>query len=55
MTAVLGERTMAIKMPKEFDIDFDSTVSVRFPLAHGFLFAADGGGRLDATLAQPGP
>ena len=26
-----------------------------FPLDHGFLFAADGGERLDATLAKPGP
>jgi multiple sugar transport system ATP-binding protein len=55
VTAVLGETTMAIKMPKEFDVDFDSTVSVRFPLDNGFLFAADGGQRLDVKLAQPGP
>jgi multiple sugar transport system ATP-binding protein len=54
VTAVLGETTMAIKMPKEFDVDFDSTVSVRFPLDHGFLFAAEGGQRLDVKLAQPG-
>ena len=51
MTLALGGASMAIKMPKEYDADFDSTVAVRFPMDRGFLFDADTGERLTATFA----
>jgi multiple sugar transport system ATP-binding protein len=39
-------------MPKEYDIDFDRRVAVRFPPARGFLFDAASGARLPARLAD---
>ena len=51
MTLALGDASMSIKMPKEYDADFDSTVAVRFPMDSGFLFDADTGERLTATFA----
>jgi hypothetical protein len=44
----VGEATMAIKMPKDYDVDFDTMVGVRFPSDQGFLFDTESGGRLDA-------
>jgi multiple sugar transport system ATP-binding protein len=38
-------------MPKEFEVDFDRRVAVRFPLARGFLFDAASGARLPARFA----
>ena len=38
-------------MPKEYEVDFDRRVAVRFPLQRGFLFDAGSGERLDARLA----
>ena len=40
-----------MKMPKEYEVDFDRRVAVRFPLQRGFLFDAGSGERLDARLA----
>jgi multiple sugar transport system ATP-binding protein len=51
VTVQVGEATMAIKMPKDYDVDFDTNVGVRFPSDQGFLFDTDSGGRLDARAA----
>jgi multiple sugar transport system ATP-binding protein len=51
VTISLGEESLAVKMPKEYEVDFDSRVAVRFPLQRGFLFDARSGERLDARLA----
>ena len=51
VTVALGDASMAIKMPKEYDVDFDSTVAVRFPVDRGFLFDADTGERLATRFA----
>jgi multiple sugar transport system ATP-binding protein len=48
VTVQVGEATMAIKMPKDYDVDFDTMVGVRFPSDQGFLFDTESGGRLDA-------
>jgi multiple sugar transport system ATP-binding protein len=51
VTITLGDDSLAVKMPKEYDIDFDSQVAIRFPLERGFLFDAQSGKRLDVQLA----
>ncbi len=51
VTLTLGDETLAVKMPKEYDVDFDSAVSVRFQPEQGFLFDGDSGERLGARLA----
>ncbi len=43
--------TLTIKMPKDYDVAYDSSVGVRFPLGKGFLFDAASGQRLSARLA----
>ncbi len=48
VTINVGEESLSVKMPKEYDVDFDSTVAVRFPLDRGFLFDAGSGERLSA-------
>ena len=54
--ALGGEASLAIKMPKEYDVDFDRKVAVGFPLDRGFLFDAATGDRLPARFdAPPGP
>jgi multiple sugar transport system ATP-binding protein len=50
VTLALGEAGVAVKMPKEYDVDFDSRVAVRFPAERGFLFDARSGERLPARL-----
>jgi multiple sugar transport system ATP-binding protein len=52
VTLTLGPASLAVKMPKEYDIDFDRRVAVRFPPARGFLFDAASGARLPARLAD---
>jgi len=52
VTITLGEESLAVKMPKEYEVDFDSRVALRFPLESGFLFDAASGERIDARLAQ---
>ena len=49
--ALGGDASLAIKMPKEYDVDFDRKVAVRFPLERGFLFDAASGERLSARFA----
>jgi multiple sugar transport system ATP-binding protein len=51
VTITLGEESLSVKMPKEYDIDFDSQVAINFPLERGFLFDAQSGERLDALFA----
>jgi multiple sugar transport system ATP-binding protein len=51
VTISLGEESLAVKMPKEYEVDFDRRVAVRFPLQRGFLFDAGTGERLDVHLA----
>ena len=51
--ALAGDASFAIKMPKEYDVDFDRKVAVRFPLEQGFLFDAASGDRLTARFAAP--
>ena len=54
VTVALGDdASIAIKMPKEYDVDFDRKVAVRFPLERGFLFDAASGERLRARFAAP--
>jgi multiple sugar transport system ATP-binding protein len=50
VTVVLGDDNLAVKMPKEFEADFDSDVGVRLNLARCFLFDANSGARIDATI-----
>jgi multiple sugar transport system ATP-binding protein len=52
VTITLGEDSLAVKMPKEYEVDFDSQVAVRFPPECGFLFDAASGERIDARLAD---
>jgi multiple sugar transport system ATP-binding protein len=54
VTLTLGEDTVAIKMPKEYEADFDSRVAVDFAPARGFLFDAASGARLAAHLVRAG-
>ncbi|MEX0695983.1 MAG: ABC transporter ATP-binding protein [Dongiaceae bacterium] len=48
VTVQVGEAMMAIKMPKDYDVDFDTTVGVRFPFDQGFLFDTESGERIAA-------
>ena len=51
VTVTLGEESLAVKMPKEYDVDFDRRVAVRLPLDRGFLFDARSGQRVPARFA----
>ena len=54
VTVALGDdASIAIKMPKEYDVDFDRKVAVGFPLERGFLFDAASGDRLRARFVDP--
>ena len=54
VTVALGDdASIAIKMPKEYDVDFDRKVAVGFPLERGFLFDAASGDRLPARFVAP--
>ena len=55
VTITVGSESAAIKMPKEYDVDYDSRVAVRFPPEKGFLFEPESGDRLDASLAANNP
>jgi multiple sugar transport system ATP-binding protein len=50
VTISLGEDSLAVKMPKEYEVDFDSRVAVDFALDRGFLFDARSGERIAARL-----
>ena len=54
VTVALGDdASIAIKMPKEYDVDFDRKVAVGFPLDRGFLFDAASGDRLPSRFLVP--
>ncbi|MDJ0685971.1 MAG: ABC transporter ATP-binding protein [Alphaproteobacteria bacterium] len=51
VTVALGdETTLAVKMPKDYETEYDSVVSVQFPANSAFLFDADSGARLSTGL-----
>ncbi|MGF1623477.1 MAG: ABC transporter ATP-binding protein [Alphaproteobacteria bacterium] len=50
VTVVLGEDNLAVKMPKEFEADYDSLVGVRISLDRCFLFDAATGDRIDTRI-----
>ena len=50
VTLVVGKESLSVKMPKDYEIDFDRTVAVKFPLNRGFLFDATTGKRLPVEL-----
>ncbi len=50
VTVSKGDANLAIKMPKDFEIDFHSEVGVNFAGGQGFLFDLESGARLDAQL-----
>lgn len=54
VTVVLGEASLAVKMPREYDIGYDREVGVRFAPERGFLFAAGSGERTAAVLHDAG-
>ncbi len=53
VTIVIGDKSLAVKMPKEYEVDFDSAVAVSLPLQNAFLFDAHTGNRLPAQFALP--
>ena len=50
VTLLVGKESLSVKMPKNYYVDFDSKVAVRFPLERGFLFDANSGKRLALQL-----
>ena len=52
VTLRVGKESLSVKMPKNYYVDFDSKVAVRFPLDRGFLFDANSGKRLALELDQ---
>jgi multiple sugar transport system ATP-binding protein len=52
VTLVIGKENLSVKMPKDYDVDFDKTVAVRFPLGRGFLFDARSGERLTTRFVS---
>ncbi len=54
VTIIIGDKSLAVKMPKEYEVDFDSAVAVNLPLQKAFLFDANTGNRLPARFGVPG-
>ena len=52
VTMHLGDATVSVKMPKEYDVAFDTGVGVNFAARQSFLFRQDTGNRLAATVAD---
>jgi multiple sugar transport system ATP-binding protein len=52
VTLTVGDASLSVKMPKEYDVDFDSRIAVDFPPAQGFLFDAGSGERLSVNLVD---
>ncbi len=50
VTIIVADEPLAVKMHKEFEADFETTVAVRFPPSRSFLFDARSGARLDARI-----
>jgi multiple sugar transport system ATP-binding protein len=51
VTVLLGEAGLGVKMPRDYDIAYDSTVAVGFPPERGFVFDAGSGERTAVKLA----
>ena len=52
ITVNLDGTHIVVKMPKEFEADFDKTVGIGFAAHAGYLFNADTGMRLAASVAE---
>jgi multiple sugar transport system ATP-binding protein len=52
VTLVIGKENLSVRMPKDYYVDFDSKVAVRFPLERGLLFEANSGERLALQLGS---
>ncbi|MEZ5933612.1 MAG: ABC transporter ATP-binding protein [Alphaproteobacteria bacterium] len=52
VTITVGEASLSVKMPKDYDVDFDSRIAVTFPAAKGFLFDAQSGERSNVDLVD---
>ncbi len=52
VTLTVGEASLSVKMPKEYDVDFDRRIAVDFPPSRGFLFDAKSGERLSVSLVD---
>ena len=52
VTIDVGEASLSVKMPKDYDVDFDSEIAVIFSAAKGFLFDATTGERLNVNLVD---
>ncbi|MGI9333819.1 MAG: ABC transporter ATP-binding protein [Gammaproteobacteria bacterium] len=52
VTIVVAGEPLAVKMPKEFEADFETPVAVRFPPDRCFFFEAGSGERVGASAKQ---
>ena len=52
VTMHLGDASLAVKMPKEYDVAFDTRVGVSFASRQSFLFDKSTGNRIRATVAD---
>lgn len=50
VTVMLGEETLTVKMPRDFEAEIDTTVAIRFEKEHGFIFDAVSGNRTQVKL-----
>jgi len=52
VTLTKGSANLAVKMPKTYEIDYDTDVGVQFAPKQSFLFDTSSGDRLDARLKR---
>lgn len=52
VTVLLGDEHLAVKMPREYEADFEATVAVRFPADRCFLFESGSGSRIEVEVAE---
>jgi multiple sugar transport system ATP-binding protein len=50
VTVMLNETSLVVKMPRDYDVGYDSTVAVDFPPERGFVFDAASGERTTLRL-----
>jgi len=50
VTIIVADEPLAVKMPKEFEADFETPVAVDFPSQRCFFFETGSGTRLDARV-----
>ncbi len=51
VTITVGETHLSVKMPKEYDVDFDSRIAIHFGASNGFFFDKHTGERLSTKLS----